>query len=228
MDADQKAPPKKASKKAVEWEKFEWRVLKPSPVIGVDEVGRGCLAGPVFAAAVILPEDHSIEGLTDSKALSESRREKLAAEIHNQARVGIGFASVSEIDRLNILQATFLAMRRALENLAVGVGHVIVDGNQKIPLLDSYLQTTLVKGDLRAEPVAAASIVAKVARDAYMRRLAEKYPVYGFERHKGYAAPHHLAAIQTHGPCVQHRSTFAGVREYWTELLDEERALDPF
>jgi len=228
MGADQNSRPKRNSKKTHNFEFFEWRGLRPSPVIGVDEVGRGCLAGPVFAAAVILPEDHTIQGLTDSKALSESRREKIAAEIHNQAQVGIGFASVSEIDRLNILQATFVAMRRALENLGVGMGHVLVDGNQKIPLLDSYVQTTLIKGDLRAEPVAAASIVAKVARDAYMRRLAEKYPVYGFDRHKGYAAPHHLAAIQTHGPCVQHRSTFAGVREYWTELLDEERALDPF
>lgn len=219
---------KSKSKKSIVWEPFEWRELLPAPVIGVDEVGRGCLAGPVFAAAVILPENHDLAGITDSKLLSEPRREKMAAEIHDQAQVGIGFASVGEIDRLNILQATFLAMRRALENLGTGIGHVIVDGNQKIPLLEGYLQTTLIKGDLRAEPVGAASIVAKVARDSFMKKLAEKYPVYGFDRHKGYAAPVHLAAIQEHGPCVFHRSTFAGVREHWTELLDEERAMDPF
>ena len=207
---------------------FKWENLKPTPVIGVDEVGRGCLAGPVFAAAVILPTKHGLKGITDSKLLSESRREKLAAEIHDQAQVGIGFASVGEIDRLNILQASFVAMRRAIENLGVGTGHVIVDGNQKIPLLDGFVQTALVKGDLRATPVGAASIVAKVARDSFMKKLAEKYPAYGFDRHKGYAAPIHLAAIQEFGPCVQHRSTFAGVREHWTSVLDEERALDPF
>lgn len=208
---------------------FEWKGLLPSPIIGVDEVGRGCLAGPVFAAAVILPEDFSVEGITDSKLLSESRREKLAEIIQEHAQVGIGFASVGEIDRLNILQATFLAMRRAIENLGVGTGHVLVDGNQRISALDDgFLQTTVVKGDLRAAPIGAASIVAKVTRDGLMKRMAEKYPVYGFEKHKGYASSVHLEAIQRNGPCVQHRSTFAGVREHWTDQLDEERALDPF
>jgi len=182
----------------------------------------------VFAAAVILPGEFSIPGITDSKLLSESRREQLAAMIHDQAHVGIGFASVGEIDRLNILHATFLAMRRAIEHLGVGLGHVIVDGNQRIPGLEGFRQTTVVKGDLRATPIGAASIVAKVARDTLMKKLGEKYPVYGFDRHKGYAAPVHLAAIQAHGPCVQHRSTFAGVREHWTEQLDQERAMDPF
>jgi ribonuclease HII len=222
-----KSPVKLIAK--IVYEPFDWKALKPSPVIGVDEVGRGCLAGPVFAAAVILPAEFVAEGLTDSKLLSESRREYFAALIHDQAQVGIGFASVGEIDRLNILGATFVAMRRAIENLAAGFGHVLVDGNQRIPLLEQgYKQTTLIKGDLRAQPVAAASVVAKVARDTYMKKLAEKYPVYGFDKHKGYAAPIHVAAIQTHGPCVQHRSTFAGVREHWNLLLDEERAMDPF
>jgi ribonuclease HII len=208
---------------------FEWRGLEPSPVIGVDEVGRGCLAGPVFAAAVVLPDGFDVEGVTDSKLLSEGRRERLAAMILDCAQVGIGFASVGEIDRLNILQATFLAMKRAIENLAIGSGHVLVDGNQKIPHLEgAFVQTTVVKGDLRATPIGAASIVAKVTRDTMMKNLGEKYPVYGFEKHKGYASPLHLAAIQEYGPCVQHRSTFAGVREHWTDLLDEERALDPF
>jgi ribonuclease HII len=213
----------------ITYEPFDWQALEPSPVIGVDEVGRGCLAGPVFAAAVILPAGFSAAGLTDSKLLSAARREYFAALIHDQAQVGIGFASVGEIDRLNILGATFVAMRRAIENLAAGLGHVLVDGNQRIPLLEQgYKQTTLIKGDLRALPVAAASVVAKVARDSYMKKLAEKYPVYGFDKHKGYAAPIHVAAIQAHGPCVQHRSTFAGVREHWSMLLDEERAMDPF
>jgi ribonuclease HII len=230
------APPvvKRAKIKSTKhvYEPFDWKLLTPQPVIGVDEVGRGCLAGPVFAAAVILPADFSLEGVTDSKLLSEARREKLALQIHDVARVGIGFASVGEIDRLNILGATFTAMRRAIENLMAGMppgtGHVLVDGNQRIQGLEGFRQSTLIKGDLRAQPVAAASIVAKVARDNLMKSLGEKYPVYGFEKHKGYGSPNHLAAIQKYGPCSQHRSTFAGVREYWTEQLDEERALDPF
>lgn len=214
------------SKKTI-FEPFDWKGLVPAPVIGVDEVGRGCLAGPVFAAAVILPDNFSIQGVTDSKLISEARREILSQEILNCAAVGIGFASVGEVDRLNVLGATFVAMRRAIENLAQGIGHVLVDGNCRIPGLEGYRQTTLVKGDLRAAPVAAASIVAKVARDSYMRTLGEKFPVYGLEKHKGYASPLHLAAIQKHGPCVHHRSTFAGVREFWNAELDEKRAMDP-
>lgn len=222
-------PKTPAKKKRIVTTKFEWKTLLPNPIIGVDEVGRGCLAGPVFAAAVILPPDFKVRGVTDSKLLSEERREELAEKIQAVAQVGIGFASVGEIDRLNILQASFLAMRRAIENLGVGIGHVIVDGNQKISQLDSgFLQTTIIKGDLRATPIGAASIVAKVARDSMMKKLGEKYPVYGFEKHKGYAAPGHVEAIQRYGPCVHHRSTFAGVREHWTDVLDEERALDPF
>jgi ribonuclease HII len=217
-----------SKKKIVDLSPFDWQALGPKPVIGVDEVGRGCLAGPVFAAAVILPDDFSVEGVTDSKLISESRREKIAELIHDQARVGIGFASVGEIDRLNILQASFLAMRRAIENLGADFGHVAVDGNQLIPRLEGFIQTAIVKGDLRAKPIAAASIVAKVARDTMMKKLGEKYPVYGFGQHKGYASSMHLEAIQAHGPCVHHRSTFQGVREHWTDLLDEERALDPF
>lgn len=222
------APARKPKSSPAIYEPFEWKGLLPAPIIGVDEVGRGCLAGPVFAAAVILPPDFSVEGITDSKLLSETRREKLAELIHDNAHVGIGFASVGEIDRLNILQASFLAMRRAIENLGVGMGHVIVDGNQKIPALEGFRQTAVIKGDLRATPIGAASIVAKVARDTLMKKLGEKYPVYGFEKHKGYASPVHLAAIQANGPCVQHRSTFAGVREHWTDQLDEERARDIF
>ena len=211
---------------------INWLKIRPSPIIGVDEVGRGCLAGPVFAAAVILPVDFDCEGITDSKLISEIRRDKLSLRILECAQVGIGFASVGEIDRLNILQASFLAMSRAIENLQVAIGHasghVLVDGHQKIPGLEGHRQTAIIKGDLRAHPIGAASIVAKVARDQYMRKLAEKFPVYGFEKHKGYASSLHTAAIQANGPCAQHRSTFAGVRELWTPTLDDERALDPF
>lgn len=221
-----KIAPKRKPKLVIE--PFEWCHLKPFPVIGVDEVGRGCLAGPVFAAAVVLNDDFDLTGITDSKLLSESRREQMALKIQEHAQVGIGFASVGEIERLNILQATFLAMRRAIENLGVRGGHVLVDGNQKIPQLEGFAQTTVVKGDLRAAPIGAASIVAKVTRDTLMKKLGEKFPVYGFEKHKGYASPEHMSAIQSHGPCSLHRSTFAGVREYWTPELDEERALDPF
>ncbi|MES2857240.1 MAG: ribonuclease HII [Bdellovibrionota bacterium] len=227
-----KAPPRvsiKIEKAAPRtWPKFAWRKLDSGPIIGVDEVGRGCLAGPVFAAAVILPEDFGVRGITDSKLLSEERRDILAERIHASAHVGIGFASVGEIDRLNILQASFLAMRRAIENLGVQAGHVIVDGNQRIPQLEGFLQTPVIKGDLRAMPIGAASIVAKVTRDGLMKKLAERYPHYGFASHKGYSVPEHVKAIQKHGPCVHHRSTFAGVREYWSDQLDEERALDPF
>lgn len=204
---------------------FAWRQLEPQPVIGIDEVGRGCLAGPVFAAAVILPDGFYSDEITDSKLLSEARREKLSKQILDCAQVGIGFASEGEIDRINILQASFLAMRRAIENLGALGGHVIVDGNQCIPRLEGFSQTAVVKGDLRATPIGAASIVAKVARDELMRRMGEKYPAYGFEKHKGYASAYHLSAIQRVGPCVHHRSTFQGVRELWTDRLDEERAM---
>ena len=220
-----------SSKITREFPLIDWQTFSPGPIVGVDEVGRGPLAGPVFAAAVILPEiaifNFSDLGITDSKLVSEARREKFAALIHEHAKVGIGFASVGEIDRLNILQAAFLAMRRAIENLDTGIGHVLVDGNQRIPSIE-VIQTTVIKGDLRVLPISAASIVAKVARDDYMKKLAEKFPAYGFEKHKGYGSPDHLAAIQRQGPCVHHRSTFAGVREHWTVLLDEERAMDPF
>ncbi len=220
-------------KKPIRFKKFEWQGLPNGPIIGVDEVGRGCLAGPVFAAAVVLPEDFAhafrAERITDSKLVSESRRSELSKLILDHAQVGIGFASVGEIDRINILQASFLAMRRAIENLGFASGHVLVDGNQRISqMTEAFDQTTIIKGDLRALPISCASIVAKVARDGLMIRMSEKFPVYGFEKHKGYASEFHTQAIQAHGPCVHHRSTFAGVREHWTDILDEERSLDPF
>lgn len=193
---------------------FEWTHLIPSPVIGVDEVGRGCLAGPVFAGAVIISPGGTGSVYTDSKLLSANRRENLAAEIREVHRVGIGFATVEEIDKLNILRASLLAMERAVLALGVTSGHLLVDGNQKIPGLGAFAQTTLVKGDLRAQPIAAASIVAKVTRDRLLTEMEEQYPHYGFSKHKGYSTLEHKKAIILHGPCAIHRRTFAGVREH--------------
>ncbi|MCC7405935.1 MAG: ribonuclease HII [Bdellovibrionales bacterium] len=197
------------------YEKYPWQNLTSQrPIIGVDEVGRGCLAGPVYAAAVVLNEQRPWQHYTDSKLLSEARREEYAVQILADHRVGIGFATVEEISQLNILRAALLAMRRAVEQLELRGGHALVDGNQAIPGLTGYSQTPLVKGDLRAEPVAAASIVAKVTRDRLMKSLSAEFAGYGFEVHKGYATPEHKQAIQRLGPCALHRPTFAGVREY--------------
>ncbi|MDG0816520.1 ribonuclease HII [Bdellovibrio sp. PAP01] len=206
-----KVPKKKA---ALELPKIMWREFSPSPIIGVDEVGRGCLAGPVYAAAVIFKSDELIDLVTDSKLISEERREELAELICKAHHVGIGHATVEEIDELNILQASLLAMKRAIEALGVKGGHVLVDGNQKIPNLQGYEQTTIIKGDLRAAPISAASIVAKVTRDRLMKELGVQYPVYGFEAHKGYSTPIHKNSIAEHGPCIVHRKSFAGVKEH--------------
>lgn len=187
---------------------------EPQPVIGVDEVGRGCLAGRVYAAAVILPARLGPYPYKDSKLLSVARREVLANEIQSNYTYGIGFATVEEIDSINILRAALLAMRRAVLQLGVTTGHILVDGNQLIPDLSDFSQTTLVKGDLRAAPIAAASIVAKVTRDRYMAELEDRFPDYGFSKHKGYSTPEHKELIKRNGPCIEHRQTFAGVREY--------------
>lgn len=195
------------------YEKFDWKSVSPQPAIGVDEVGRGCLAGPVHAAAVVIPEGFDTKGLTDSKKLSEKRRETLSARIWEGCHVSLGFATVEEIDEINILWASLLAMKRAVEGLKLTTAHVLVDGNKKIPKID-FPQTTLVKGDFRAEPIAAASIVAKVYRDNLMKELAEKFPGYGLEGHKGYATIPHKEAIAKLGPQDFHRKSFAGVREH--------------
>lgn len=222
-----------------EYPPYDWQALAPFPVVGIDEVGRGCLAGPVYAAAAIVPAEQvdflKSMGITDSKLLTSSRREKIAAELHLHCFVAIGIASAEEIDSINILQASFLAMRRALLDLEkiwikhasqeTGFGtscaHFIVDGHMRIPMpgvefagLSRATQTPLVKGDLRALPIAAASIVAKVARDQMMIEAAEEFPNYGFEKHKGYAAPIHRKAIEELGPTRLHRKTFGGVREF--------------
>lgn len=175
---------------------------------GVDEVGRGCLAGPVYAAAVILPDRHGIVGLRDSKQLTAARRELLAPQIQGRALAwAVGIASVEEIDRLNILRATFLAMARAVQALTLRPTLCLVDGNQ-VPQLGCAVRT-IVGGDATVESIMAASIVAKVARDAELVRLDAQYPGYGLARHKGYGTPEHLGALRAQGPCVVHRMSFA-------------------
>ncbi len=182
----------------------------PGLVAGVDEAGRGPLAGPVVAAAVILDELHPIQGLADSKKLSPVRREKFYHEIRAKALCcSIAEASVEEIDRLNILQATLLAMRRAVEGLRLKPVKVLVDGN-RLPVLD-VLAEAIVKGDAKIPAISAASILAKVHRDRWCADYDREFPQYGFATHKGYGTAEHLAALNEHGACPQHRKSFAPV-----------------
>jgi ribonuclease HII len=178
-------------------------------VAGIDEAGRGPWAGPVVAAAVIFHAHEAPPGIDDSKKLSAERREALFDAILATAHVGIGEASVAEIDRLNILAATLLAMQRAVAALGIAPDHALVDGNRK-PSLNCPI-TTLVKGDARSLSIAAASIVAKVTRDRMMIRYCDDYPGYGFARHKGYGTAQHQAALTRLGPCAIHRLSFAPV-----------------
>jgi ribonuclease HII len=180
-------------------------------VCGVDEAGRGPLAGPVFAAAVILDPARPVTGLADSKALSARRREALATEIRSRALAwSVASASVEEIDALNILQASLLAMRRAVEGLAVPPARVEVDGPY-CPRLEVPARG-IVGGDATHAGISAASILAKVARDAEMLALHRIHPWYGFDRHKGYPTAAHLAALRAHGVCAAHRRSFGPVR----------------
>ena len=176
-------------------------------VCGVDEAGRGPLAGPVCAAAVILPRDLEIEGLNDSKKLSDKRRRALFEQITAQAvSYGIAFAPEQEIDDINILQATFLAMRRAMERLTVRPSIALIDGNRETDF--GLPVRTIVKGDSLSANIAAASILAKVTRDDFMMQQAELYPQYGFDVHKGYGTCAHYDALRKYGPCPIHRRTF--------------------
>jgi len=184
----------------------------PGLIAGVDEAGRGPLAGPVVAAAVILDEKNPIRGLADSKKLTALRREKLFDEIRAKALCcSIAEASVEEIDRLNILQATMLAMRRAVEGLRLKPAKVLIDGN-RIPVMD-VLAEAIVKGDALIPAISAASILAKVSRDRWCAELDLAYPQYGFAGHKGYGTAEHLAALRKHGACPQHRKTFSPVAQ---------------
>ena len=185
-----------------------------APICGVDEAGRGPLAGPVCAAAVILPEGLEIPGLNDSKKLTDKRRRALYDIIVEEAVCyGIAMASEQEIDEINILQATFNAMERAMEQLSVKPAIALIDGNRERPF--PVPVQTVVKGDSLSANIAAASILAKVTRDRYMEEMAEKYPQYGFEVHKGYGTKAHYAALTEHGMCPIHRRTF--LRKFYGE-----------
>lgn len=188
----------------------------PRLVAGVDEAGRGPLAGPVVAAAVILDPQRPIAGLRDSKVLSAVSRERLAVEIRSQALSwAIGWSDAGEIDALNILQASLLAMRRALQGLAVAPRHVRIDGNRcpSAGMLGfSCGFEAVVGGDATVREISAASILAKVSRDRWMTLAGASYPDYGFEQHKGYPTPEHLRRLARHGPCRLHRRSFAPVR----------------
>jgi len=195
----------------------------PFLIAGVDEVGRGPLAGPVTACAVVLDPRRPVDGLNDSKALDEPTRIFLDRAIRQRAiGVALGEASVAEIDRLNILQASLLAMRRAIDGLreqGIGARLVLIDGNQRSG--SGLPEATVIKGDGRVAAIAAASIVAKVARDALMDAWHERLPAYGFDRHKGYGTAAHRAAIEAHGVSALHRRTFAPIRQ---RLQAERRA----
>ena len=179
-------------------------------VAGIDEAGRGPLAGPVVAAAVILDPNRPIRGLADSKVLAPERREELAVKIRERAIAwSIGSADVGEIDTINIFWATMLAMRRAVDALPVAPEEALVDGN-RCPDVTCRVRA-IVKGDRDVRVISAASIIAKTTRDAMLRDFDRLYPVYGFAQHKGYATPDHLAALDAHGPCPIHRRSFAPV-----------------
>ena len=193
-----------------------WRRRCRTDVLaGVDEVGRGCLAGPVVVAAVVLPEGRELPGVRDSKQLSAAARERAYVLIRREAMAIAALAiHAAEVDRLNVLAASLAGMERVVHRMErrcrIRVGHVLVDGHQ-LPAELAGRATALIKGDDRSQSVAAASIVAKVLRDRVMRCWARRYPAYGFERHVGYPTPEHRAALLEHGPCVLHRMSFAPV-----------------
>lgn len=198
---------------------FDMQYYGEYPLLcGMDEAGRGPLAGDVFAAAVILAPDTVIEGINDSKKLTEKKREKLFDEIKEKALYwSIKTASVEEIEQLNILNCAMLAMKRAAESLGVTPDMALVDGN-KTPQLSCPVQF-VIKGDAKSQSIAAASILAKVARDRYMKEMALKYPQYSFEKHKGYGTKAHYQALDEYGPCEIHRMSF--LKKYYAAKNDE-------
>ncbi len=180
-------------------------------IAGVDEAGRGPLAGPVVSAAVILPADFSQDGITDSKKLSPKKRDALFPLIYaNAVAVSTGIASPGEIDEINILQASLRSMERAVKGLATRPDYLLIDG--KFTIVSKISQKAIIKGDSKSISIAAASIIAKVTRDRLMEELHRSYPVYGFDRHKGYPTKAHKAAIIKFGPCPAHRRSFKGVK----------------
>lgn len=203
----------------------------PTPWIGIDEVGRGCLAGPVVAAAVIFKSETDTHLYFDSKTISEPQRKVLSASIHQHHWVGIGWSSVEEIDAINILQATFLAMHRAVDLVMAQAGldlnkekpTLFIDGRDRVPSLGHHNQVPIVKGDQHLRLISAASLAAKVARDQFMIELAGKGADYGFEKHKGYGTAFHREQIQKFGPCKWHRQSFGGVKEYLAKGKNSEQ-----
>jgi len=194
----------------MDWLLYEKEALEKGYEIlcGVDEAGRGPLAGPVYAAAVILPRNHIVEGVNDSKKLSEKKRDFLFDKIMDECICcSVGTASEKEIDEINILQATFLAMKRAVDGLKIVPQLALVDGNRIPPLTATDVQT-VVKGDAKSASIACASVIAKVSRDRYMLEMAEKYPQYQFEKHKGYGTKLHYEMIEKYGICAIHRKSF--------------------
>lgn len=180
-------------------------------ILGVDEVGRGCLAGPVVAAAVLLGNE-VIEGLADSKALSEAKRAQMSERIIEECiAYAFGESTVEEIDKINILEATLIAMQRAVSGIVIVADEVLVDGDRCPDL--PYPARAIVKGDASVPEIMAASIIAKHHRDQQMIELDKKHPEYGFAQHKGYGTPEHIEALKKHGPCPAHRTSFAPVRE---------------
>lgn len=201
-------PSNKSSRPEPRQKRLDWDPL--GLMAGVDEAGRGPLAGPVVAAAVILDDTKRINGLADSKVLTALTRERLYDRIRERALCcSVGEASVEEIDTLNILHATMLAMKRAVEGLRLKPVKVLVDGN-RLPKLE-VLSEAIVGGDAKVKSISAASIVAKVTRDRMLTQLHEQFPQYGFAAHKGYSTPEHLEALRVHGPCIHHRRHFAPV-----------------
>jgi ribonuclease HII len=200
--------PIKVRQKRLEWDPV-------GLMAGVDEAGRGPLAGPVVAAAVILDDSRRILGLNDSKVLTPLQRDKLFDKIREKALCcSVGSASVEEIDTINIYHATLLAMRRAVEGLRLKPVKVLVDGN-RLPKLD-VLSEAIVGGDAKVRSISAASIIAKVTRDRLLQQLHDEFPQYGFAAHKGYGTPEHLEALRVHGPCLHHRRHFAPVAATFT------------
>jgi ribonuclease HII len=196
--------------------KFDLSILEqyPRPFIGIDEVGRGCLAGPVCAGVVILNEKNHHQHYLDSKTLNEEKRKILSEDIKAHHSYALGWATVEEVDQINIRQATFLAMTRALEKLNVKSGTLLIDGRDTLPNIKYLNQLAIIKGDQHLRCISAASIIAKVARDELMIALAKDFPEYGFEKHKGYGTELHRKAIANFKPTFHHRKTFGGVKEH--------------
>lgn len=189
----------------------ELRKNKIFHIAGIDEVGRGPLAGPVVAAAVILPENFQLLGLTDSKKLTKKKRDEFFEIIHREATsVGVGIVSAKEVDRINIYEATKLAMQMAISELQIQPEHLLIDA-MKLAL--PINQTSIIKGDSKSVSIAASSIIAKVTRDHYMEQLAKTYPHYGFEKHMGYGTKEHLEALDKYGICEEHRKSFAPIQK---------------